>query len=148
MLFCFLTLVNYLHLTVFSLESGVQISLTWLWWQLIFMLIFERLEWKLAQYAWLVLFPLFRKACTKLILCIRDLSDEQIKLVNRTTGVRSKETLYSPYLPHLFFGIIFFLPISSRPKASKFTSLCSILKKERKEGVGGESKRDKRNKQF
>ena len=94
--------------------------------------------------------PTVQKSLTKLIFCIRDLSDGQgMKLVNGTTGVTSKETLYSPHLPYLFFGIIFFLPIFPRPKASKFTfSLHSILKKERREGVGGESNRDKRNKQL
>lgn len=55
-----------------------------------------------------------------------------MKLVNGTTGITSKETLYSPHVPYLFFGIIFFLPIFPRPKASKFTfSLHSTLKKER-----------------
>lgn len=103
-----------------------------------------------VQYECLILFLVFRKAFTKIIFCIRDLSDGQgIKLPNGTTGVTSKETLDSPHLPCLFFGIIFFLPIFPRPKASKFTFyLHSILKKKRREGVEEENNRDKRNRQL
>jgi len=72
-----------------------------------------------------------------------------VELLNASTGVTSKETLYSPHLPYLFFGIIFFLPIFPKPKASKFTfSLHTTLKKKRRERVEWGEVTDKRDKQL
>lgn len=80
------------------------------------------------------------------MLCTRDLSDRQgMKLVN---GITSKETLCSPDLPFYFLALSFSSYLS-KAQGIKFTfSLHFILKKERREGVGRESNRDKRNKEL
>lgn len=111
---------------------------------------FENLEWKLVQYKCLLSFLVFRKAFAKLILCIRDLLDGQaMKLLMS----HQKRPSVCSILPIYFFGIIFFLPIFPRPKASKFTfSLHSAFKKKIRERMGGKEKEgsniDKRDKQL
>lgn len=93
---------------------------------------------------------MFRKAFAKLILCIRDLLDGQaMKLLMS----HQKRPSVCSILPIYFFGIIFFLPIFPRPKASKFTfSLHSAFKKKIRERMGGKEKEgsniDKRDKQL